>query len=231
MSVYKWQASRLSAVQIRQLCMLAGRAHKAAKLRGDPLADVDAETYRKNGQDEATETHGLSLKEATQLHYLPIRGYWWVILGNAEQAFWDFMNSGEQSEAARQLKWRLSGEVSRLAEGIQADKARLPVPVVIAEPQALTEAWNYTHALSRDKFGRGTFSLSAEELKQLCDTVFNRASAKLRVGNPDRRNKSQRQKQSRRSPIKAPEEPLEPFCSDRTTAVAQPTLDRLPAEV
>ena len=97
---------------------MARQAHKIAKTRGDPRAEVDAETWRKNGQDEATEMPGLSLREATQEHYLPIRGYWHVIIGNVQQAFYDFLNSGEQNESIRQTKWRLAGEVSRLADGV-----------------------------------------------------------------------------------------------------------------
>ena len=197
----KWRFTRLSALQIQGLCTMARQAHKIAKTRGDPRAEVDAETWRKNGQDEATEMPGLSLREATQEHYLPIRGYWHVIIGNVQQAFYDFLNSGEQNESIRQTKWRLAGEVSRLADGIKADKLRLPIPVAIDDAQAAKEAWNYTRALGRDKCeGRSIESQTAEELWQLCDTIGNRASAKLKVGNPENRNKKQRmQRRSRKA--------------------------------
>lgn len=187
---------------------MAGQAHKIAKQRGHPDAEVDAETWRKNGQDEATGIRGFSLKKATQVHFLPIRGYWHVIIGNVQEAFYDFLNSGEQNEATRQVKWRLAGEVSRLADGIKADKLRLPIPVVIDDVQAAKEAWAYTHVVAKDKgSGRGLGSQTAEELWQLCDTIFNRASAKLKVGSKEHRNKKQRA-QNRRAK-NTPEEPLE----------------------
>ncbi len=188
----KWQFTRLSAIQIKELCTKAGQAYKAAKRRGHPDADLNAETYRKNGQAQATSIVGLSLRLATQEHYLPIRGYWWVIIGNVELAFYDFLNAGAQNEAARQLKWRLAGEVSRLADGIKYDKSHMEIPVEIDDTQAAKEAWNYMLAVCVDKFDlRGPDRLNPDELFHLCNTVFNRASAKLKVGKPENRNKKQ----------------------------------------
>lgn len=210
MSAPKWQFTRLSGLQIKGLCAMAGQAQKVAKSRGDPSAEVDGETWRKNGQDEATDSHGLSLRAATQVHYLPIRGYWHVILGNVQQAFYDFLNSGPQNEAMKSMKWRLAGEVSRLAEGLQKEKAeRLLQPLVISEEQAAKEAWDYTRVMCRDKFaGRGVGALATpEEVEQLCHTVFNRASAKLGVGKSENRNKSQRR--GKRASKGTPEAPLE----------------------
>lgn len=204
----RWQFTRLSQLQISQLCILATRAHKAARARHHPDAELNAEDWRKRGQDEATGIQGLSLREATQEHYLPIRGYWWVIIGNAEQAFYDFMNSGVQNEISRQLQWRLAGEVCRLAEGIAAEKLRLPIPVQIDDEQATKQALDYMQALSKDAFnGRRAHQLNAAELERLCFTVFNRASAKLGVGDSSTRNKSQRRK--KKAAKNAPEEPLE----------------------
>ena len=190
----KWHFTPLSGRQIKGLCAMAGQAQKVAKARGDPSAEVDAETWRRNGQDEATDSHELSLRKATQVHYLPVRGYWHVILGNVQAAFYDFLNSGPQNEAMRQIKWRLAGEVSRLAEGIQKEKAERLLPLVISDEQAAKEAWDYTRSLCVGKFaGRGIGALvEPEEVEQLCHTVFNRASAKLGVGETENRNKSQR---------------------------------------
>lgn len=199
MSKSKWHFTRLSRDQISQLCTLATAAHKAAVRRGHPDAELKPEEWRKRGQDEATGTKGFSLRTATQSDYLPLRGYWWVIIGNVEQAFYDFLNSGDQNERCRQLKWRLAGECSRLADGIKYDKLHLPVPVNIADDQAAKEAWSYMRALSRDKFeGRSPESLPPDELFQLCNTVFNRASAKLKVGSRENRNKKQRNQPAKR---------------------------------
>ena len=222
---HKWHFTRLSAIQIKGLCAMAGQAHKIAKQRGHPDAEVDAETWRKNGQDEATAQPGLSLREATQVHYLPIRGYWHVIIGNQQQAFYDFLNSGDQNEATRQVKWRLAGEVSRLADGIKADKLRLPIPVVIDDIQAAKEAWDYTRAVARDKCaGRSIASQTPDELWQLCDTIFNRASAKLKVGKPENRNKSQRA--GRKAKKTTPEAPLEPFSRGLETSLPTVQTER-----
>lgn len=190
----KWHFTRLSGLQIRQLCVMSRQAQQIAKTRGDPRAEADAETWRKVGQDEATDTHDLSLREATQVHYLPIRGYWHVIIGNVQEAFYDFLNAGEQNERTRQLKWRLAGEVSRLAEGIKAEKIGETPPVMIDDVKAAEEAWNYTRWMATQPlFGaKGLKNLNPDDLKRLCDTVFNRSSAKLGVGKAENRNKSQR---------------------------------------
>lgn len=229
MSAPKWHFTRLSRLQITGLCVMASQAHKIAKTRGDPRAEVDAETYRKNGQDEATGMHELSLREATQVHYLPLRGYWHVIIGNVQEAFYDFLHSGEQNERMRQLKWRLAGEVSRLADGIQYEKARLPIPVQIDEAQAAKEAWAYTRAMCLDKFqGRRVEALvTPEEIEQLCHTVFNRASAKLKVGSRENRNKSQRAgKRAKKPVLSGSEEALETPSSDRTNELLETEAER-----
>lgn len=222
-----WQFTRLSGVQIKQLCAMASKAQKAARARFDERAEVDAETWRKWGQDEATGVQGLSLRKATQVHYLPIRGFWWNILGNYEQAFTDFLNSGPQNEKLRNMKWRLAGEVARLAEGIQFEKSGGLIPAQIDDAQATKEAWNYTRALCSDKFQRRRIEALEEpdELKQLCDTVFNRASAKLGKGHSSNRNKSQRRK-SKAAPT-ASEEAVEPLSSDRQTKVPVESEDEL----
>ncbi len=221
----KWKFTRLSGTQISQLCTLASRAHKIAKGRQHPDAELNAEDWRKHGQDEATAIHGLSLRKATQEHYLPIRGYWWVIIGNVQQAFYDFLNAGPQNEAMRQVKWRLAGEVSRLADGIIASKLRLPIPVQIDNAQAAKEAWNYTTAVCRDKnAGLPPSSLfSPEELWQLCDTIYNRASAMLKVGKKENRNKSQRAAGKARK--NAPSDPLEPFSRESEDRLKQPSYE------
>lgn len=211
----RFHMARLSRDQIKQLCAMSQQAQKAAKVRFDPKADVDAETWRKRGQEAATAIPGFSLKTATQGHYLEVRGHWFAILGNLEQAFTDFLNAGETSEARRQMAYRLLGQVHRLAEGIQAEKARVAIQIDMST--AAAEAWKYTAALAKDGFkGRRIDSLDASELERLGFTVTNRASAKLRVGSPDTRNKSQRQKRAS-SP---PQEALEPF--------ARPDLTRSP---
>lgn len=191
----KWHLAPLSRdVQIPQLCALAKQAKKAAQKRGDPDAELSDEEWRKKGQDEATNTPNFSLKNATQGHYLPIRGYWFVILGNLQGAFYDYLNAGDQAERCRQLKWRLAGEVSRLAEGIAAEKSRQTPPVHLDQVQAAAEAWQYAEWLAKQPLfaEKGLRNLDAEGLKKLCDTVFNRASPKLGVGSAKNRNKSQR---------------------------------------
>lgn len=225
----KWHFTRLSRLQITGLCVMASQAYKIAKTRGDPRAEVDAETWRKKGQDEATETHELSLRNATQVHYLPIRGFWHVIIGNMQEAFYDFLNACEKNEAMRQMKWRLAGEISRLADGIKAEKARLPIPILIDDAQAAKEAWAYTRAMCLDKFhGRRMEALvTPEEIEELCFTVFNRASAKLKVGSRENRNKSQRAgKRAKKPVLSASEEALEIPSSDRTKELLETEAER-----
>lgn len=202
----KFFLARLSGDQIKQLCAMAGQAQKAARARFDPKADTDAETWRKQGQEASTGIPGFSLRKATQGHYLSVRGHWFTILGNLEQAFYDFLNAGEASEARRQMAWRLMGQVSRLAEGMQAERARIGITLPLEA--AAVEAWRYAGALARDGFnGRRVENLDAEELERLGFTVTNRASAKLGVGSSASRNKKQRLKPA----SGASQAPLEPF--------------------
>jgi hypothetical protein len=199
---FKWQKTGLSAVQIKLLCMMAKQAFLAAQQRGDPRTEDGAEDYRKAGQKEAAQID--SLKVAHQGHFLALRGYWFTILGNLEQAFYDFLNAGETSEAMRQMKWRLMGQVAVLAEGIRTEKGR--VQIVIDEAQAAAEAWAYAQHLARDKFhGRRIDSLSAKELEELGFTVNNRANAKLGKGKAADRNKKQA---SKGTPKTVSEEPF-----------------------
>lgn len=208
---------RLSGVQIKLLCTLAGQAHAAAKLREDPAADVDRETWRKNGQDEATGLQGLSLaKDATQEHFLPIRGYWFTIIGNLQQAFYDFLHAGPENEARRQMAWRMMGQVAHLSEALEGRHERLrqitPGLAAHTPAEAAKNAWNYARAIAKDKFqGRRVEALNADELEQLGFTITGRANAMQGKGDPENRNKSQRlRSKARRAAVsEASEEPFE----------------------
>lgn len=188
----KWHFTPLSNDQKARLSILAKEAWIIAQRRGAVDDGVTFDVWRYAQQKEACGVE--SLKEANQSHFLAVRGKWFTIIGNLEQAFYDFLNAG--NELARQLKWRLAGEVARLADGIQAEKARENPPVMIDAAKAAEEAWNYTRGMaSLPLFGaKGLKNLNAEDLKRLCDTVFNRASPKLGVGKAENRNKSQRRK-------------------------------------
>jgi len=203
----KWQRTALSTAQIRQLCTMAGQAFKAAKGRGDPRTDDGADAYRKAGQKEAAQIESLK-KEAHQGHYLALVGYWFTQIGNLEEAFYAFLNAGDASEARRQMAWRLMGEISRLANGIKAQKGR--IQIMLSDYEAAHEAWRYTLHIAKDKFdGRSIDALDARELEQLGFTVFNRASPMLKVGREENRNKKQRaQGKAKKSAAK---DPLEPF--------------------
>lgn len=208
----KWQKTLLSPVQIKQLCMMASQAFKAAKLRSDPRTEAGAEAYRKAGQQEAAQID--SLKQAHQGHYLALVGYWFTQIGNLEEAFYAFLNAGDASEARRQMAWRLMGEISRLANGIKAQKAR--GQIMLSDYEAAHEAWNYTKHIAGDKFnGRAIDDLDAQELEQLGFTVYNRASPMLKVGREENRNKKQRA--SQRAKKTAPKDPLEPFSREVET--------------
>ena len=208
---------RLSGVQIRLLCTLAGQAQTAAKLREDPAAEVDRETWRKNGQDEATGVQGLSLaKNANQGHFLPIRGYWFTILGNLQQAFYDFLNAGPENEARKQMAWRMMGQMAHLSEALEGRHERLrqitPGLAPHTPAEAAENAWNYARSIAKDKFqGRRIESLDADELEQLGFTITGRANAMQGKGDPENRNKSQRlrSKALRAAVSEASEEPFE----------------------
>lgn len=201
-----WQRTLLSPVQIRQLCMMASQAFKAAKLRSDPRTEAGAEAYRKAGQQDAAQID--SLKQAHQGHYLALVGYWFTQIGNLEEAFYALLHAGDASEARRQMAWRLMGEISRLANGIKAQKGR--IQIVLSDYEAAHEAWRYAQAIAKDKFnGRRIDSLDAQELEQLAFTVSNRASPMLGKGEDANRNKKQRaQGKAKKATAK---DPLEPF--------------------
>lgn len=211
----KWQRTLLSPVQIRQLCMMATQAFKAGQLRGDPRTEAGAEAYRKAGQQEAAQID--SLKQAHQGHYLALVGYWFTQIGNLEEAFYAILHAGDASEARRQMAWRLMGEISRLANGIKAQKGR--IQIVLSDYEAAHEAWRYTQHIAKDKFnGRRIDDLDAQELEQLGYTVTNRASPMLGKGEDANRNKKQRlATQSRKAGKTAAQDPLEPFSREVET--------------
>jgi hypothetical protein len=206
----KWQKTGLSAIQIKQLCTLAGQAFKVAKLRGDPRTEDGADAYRKAGQMEAAQIE--SLKAAHQGHYLALRGYWFTILGNLEQAFYDFLNAGDASEARRQMAWRLMGQIAHLADGIaykhqalRAQNAELPD---LTPTEAAEQAWKYAESISRSSHRGRIADLDARGVEQLGFTLTNRTNAMLGKGQAENRNKSQRNKASKPAPTDL-KEPLE----------------------
>lgn len=185
----------LSATQIKVLCVLAQQAYKLAKKRGAVDDGVKADDYRKAGQMEAAGV--ASLKDARQNHFLLIRGKWFTVIGRLDEAFYDFLNSGDQAEATRQLKWRLMGQMQELAEGIKARHFR-DTKIKLDEAECARQAWAYAEAISAAKnHGRKIKDLDAEELEQMGFTLVNRGSAMRQVGDSQNRNQSQRQRPSR----------------------------------
>lgn len=181
--------TRLSALQIKGLCALASQAFKAAKARGAVPDDMTADEWRREGQMEAAGV--ASLKLATQEHYLAIKGKWFTVLGNLEEAFYCFLNASAEHEATRQMRWRLMGQVALLADGIQ-HRHFIETSVRLADDESARQAWAYTKSLARDKGGKSLESLDADALEQLGFTVVNRANAKRGKGDSMKRNKSQR---------------------------------------
>lgn len=180
--------TKLSAVQIKQLCILAKQAFKAAQARlGAVDDDMDAETFRKQGQIEAVGRESLRL--CNQSHYLELLGKWFTVIGNLEAAFYAFLNAGPQNEFRRQMAWRLMGQIYSLAKAMEErENTRPEVPI----PQ---QAWAYAQHIAKDKFkGRQITSLEGAELEQLGFTVVNRTNGMRDVGKPDGlgRNKKQR---------------------------------------
>jgi hypothetical protein len=182
----------LSGRQIGALCSLASKAFKLALARFDPRATEaeSLEAYRHAGQDEALVREGVSLTECTQNDFLPLRGFWFVQVGNLAAAFADFM--AIQDEDKRRAAWRLAGGISHLAEGIAAEKLR--AGVTLTEADAAEQARRYAWTVCADKFhGRKPPQLDASELRQLAHTCIGRGNAKRGVGRPENRNKKQRE--------------------------------------
>lgn len=181
--------SPLSSTQKALLCVRAKQAWQVARQRGAIDDDVTAEEYREQGQVEACGKR--SLRECTQADFLAIAGKWWVVLGNLDLAFNAFLNGGEQNEARRQMAWRLAGQVAALAEALE-HKHCAETGIMLQEAETARQAWAYTTAIAKDKFGRRVDSLDADELEQLGFTIRNRANAKRGVGDSTTRNKKQR---------------------------------------
>lgn len=219
-----WHLTPLSNDQKARLSILAKAAWNVAQQRGAIEDGVKFDDWRYAQQEEACGV--ASLREANQSHYLHLRGKWFTILGNLEQAFYDFMNGGEQNERTRQLKWRLAGAAAVLSDGIREEKAR--VQIVLDEAQAAVEAWNYTRALCADKFQRRRIDqLDADELEELCFTVINRANAKLGKGKAEHRNKRQREKRkAAKAVFSGSEESLETPSSDRINELLEAEAER-----
>lgn len=221
----------LTALQIKLLCRMANEAFKAARKRGAVDDDMTAEEYRRAGQMEAAQVD--SLKKANQGHFLSIRGKWWTVIGNLEQAFYDFLNEGPVNEERRQMAWRLAGQVAALAEAlgvresdkavnfaIQSGKDVSSVPPV--DPAEFArQAWAYTRSIAQDKFKRRIESLDTDALEQLGFTIVNRTSAIRGVGDSSARNKSQRRSK------KTAKTPLQSYfsSSDREAPALPPMAD------
>lgn len=180
------QTGPLTSKQKSRLAILARMAFRLSIQRGavDDTADYDAWRYEQTGQAVGVASQGW--RESTQGQYRLIRGRFFVILGNAEAAFEDFMQGGEENELRRQRLHRLAAAVGSLAEFWRAEKS-------IGEDEASRQAWAYALSIARDKAGgRALSALDAAELAQLGFTIINRCNAKRGVGSAANRNKSQR---------------------------------------
>lgn len=174
--------------QKTRLAILARMAFAISKQRGAVDDDADFDQWRYATQGEAVGLPTLGLREAVQGQFRELRGRFFVILGNAEAAFEDFMQGGDEKELRRQRMHRLAGNVGALAEFWRGEKG-------IDEPEAARQAWAYTTAIARDKArGRPLAELTAQELTQLGFTILNRLNQKRGVGSAANRNKSQRAK-------------------------------------
>jgi hypothetical protein len=186
--------SRLSARQIKHLCMLAGQAYKIARARGAVDDDTTADAYRRAGQIEAANV--ASLKDAGQHHYLPILGKWFTVIGRLDEAFYAFLNEGPENEARRQKAWLLAGHVAHLAATI-GTRHKSQTAVELPAEETARQAWSYTTSIARDKYhGRRLESLDAVELEKLMYTVINRTNAKRGIGDSATRNKSQKNRRA-----------------------------------
>ena len=205
----KWHLTGLSHPQKARLSILAREAWEVAKQRG---AVDDSMTYDEWRHEQQKEACGLaSLKEATQAHFLALRGKWFVILGNLEQAFYDMLNAGEANEARRHMAWRLTGQMDSIAEGIiyrheqlRREKPGMPA---LTTAEAAQQAWAYASYICTQEFKCKISELDARGLELLGFTLTNRANAMLRKGSAENRNKSQRAQKRRAK--NTPEEPLE----------------------
>lgn len=180
------QTGPLNTRQKSRLAILARMAFRLSISRGavDDGADYDAWRYEQTGQ--AVGLPVLGWREATQGQYRLIRGRFFVILGNAESAFEDFMQGGEENELRRQRMHRLAAAVGSLAEFWRGEKG-------VDDAEASRQAWAYALSIARDKADKRPLSdLSAVELTQLGWTIINRHSAKRGVGSAANRNKTQR---------------------------------------
>lgn len=191
---------RLSAKQIKQLCTMAQKAFKAARSRHALDDDMTAEDFRHAGQMEAAQVE--SLRTANQGQYLEIRGKWWTVIGNLEQAFHDFLLAGPQEAARKQMAWRLAGQLSLWADAKQ-QKHLQQTAIELPDDETARQAWAYASSIARDTYKRGIENLTWEELEQLGFTLVNRTSALRGVGRAENRNKSQRQTRQGRSDLEA----------------------------
>lgn len=212
MSNSKWHFTPLSNDQKAILCILAREAFEASKRRFAVEDGVKYDDWRKAEQLEACGVE--SLREAKQNHFLLIRGHWFKIIGNLEQAFDDFLRAGDQNEATRQMKFRLLGQIAHLAEGLKNKHAKLaalaPETPLLTSEQAATRAWAYAQSICADQFKCRVEALDAKQLETFGFTVNGRAAAMLEKGDPANRNKKQRS--GRKAAKKAAEEPvLAPF--------------------
>lgn len=187
----------LKPKQISRLAMLRKAAFEVAKRRGAVDDDADFREWYLCEQGEAIGRDSLSLTEAKQADFRLIRGRFFVILGNAEAAFADFMEGGAVNEDRRQKLHRLAAQVGSLADALKRDQEALEIArlrgVPMDDAEAGRQAWAYCVAVARDKArGRRLHEMTPKELAQLGFTMLNRASAKRGVGRPENRNKSQR---------------------------------------
>lgn len=221
----QWHLTSLSNSQKARLSILAREAWDVAKQRG---AVDDSMTYDEWRHEQQQEACGLaSLKEATQAHYLALRGKWFVILGNLEQAFYDMLNAGEENEARRNMAWRLTGQLALLADGINARHEDLRLQntdmPALTTAEAAQQAWAYASSIAKISHKARIEALNARGLELLGYTLTNRANDMLGKGSAENRNK--RQRAQNRPAKNTSEEPLQ--SGSRSLEIPAPTTQNV----
>jgi hypothetical protein len=133
-----------------------------------------------------------SFTKLTQSHYLPLLAHFQKLSGKSGPAFDNALKNEQGSTMDREPGCAWVRDMMHLAS-----KAGLST--------------NYILTIQRSKFGRAeTRDLTEAQLKQLCDTVINRARQKLGLGSPENRNKKQRE-QRQQKPTAGVQDEAEPF--------------------
>lgn len=182
-----WANRPLSKTQKVTLSRIAEAAFKVQEKHGLIDSGIKVEAWRRA---EAIAHVGFRISHAKQSHYLPLRGHFLALAGKTDIGTFNDLTAQPDAPDRAAIAQALRDELARFAQ-LPNDLDGGPTGDHAAEAYLFSIAQHRGNLHPRT-VATITDTWKPEKIETLVITLRNRIAAKLGVGNPRNRNKSQR---------------------------------------